>query len=58
VVGTALRRLRRVERRNVGRDSHVTCSSFRPLMRGREHRGAMSLPTQAVPLLNNINIEI
>ena len=42
----ALRRLRRVQRRNVGRDSPVPRGSFRPLY-GRGHRSAMSLPFPA-----------
>src|SRR5437588_7555451 len=39
----ALRRPRRVQRRNVWRDSRLTRGSFRPLC-GRGHRSAMSLP--------------
>jgi len=31
-------------RRNVWRNSHVARDPFRPLMRGRGHRSAMSLP--------------
>src|SRR5438552_4459231 len=39
----AARRPRRVQRRNVWRDSRLTRGSFRPLC-GRGHRSAMSLP--------------
>jgi len=38
----ALRRPRRAERRNLTRDWHVARDSFRPLLRGRGHRSAMS----------------
>jgi hypothetical protein len=45
LVGTARRAFRAAyQRRNVGRDWCVGRDLFRPLLRGRGHRSAMSLP--------------
>jgi hypothetical protein len=49
-VGTARCAVRAAyQRRNVGRDSPSGRNLFRPLLRGRGHRSAMSLPQQDHP---------
>src|SRR5690349_53296 len=51
----ALRRPRRVQRCNVGLE-RVLAGSFRPLIRGRGHRSAMSLPGVVIPVTPNARI--